>query len=214
MKKYMENNLEIPVKEILPIIQNRIMNTTTYFGIQTWKNPLDAWVYQEIIFQKKPDFIIEIGNFSGGSTLFLAHLLDLMGMVNSRVIGIDISHEKIPNIVRKHPKVFLFEGDACDLFEQIKTQIPLNSEVLIIEDSLHTYKNTLAILRAYSSLVRSGGYFIIEDGICHHGLELGPEPGPYEAVQKFLEENKDFEVDREKESFGITWNPMGYLRRK
>lgn len=210
----MENNLEIPVKEILPIIQNRIMNATTYFGIQTWKNPLDAWVYQEIIFQKKPDFIIEIGNFSGGSTLFLAHLLDLMGMANSKVIGIDISQEKIPDIVRKHPKVSLFEGDACALFEKVKTQIPQGSEVLIIEDSLHTYQNTLAILRTYSSLIRSGGYFIIEDGICHHGLELGPKPGPYEAAQKFLEENTDFEVDRGKESFGITWNPMGYLRRK
>lgn len=210
----MENNLETPLKEILPSIQNRIMNSTTYCGIQTWKNPLDAWVYQEIIFQKKPDFIIEIGNFSGGSTLFLAHLLDLMGLSNSKVIGIDISQEKIPSIVRNHPKVLLFEGDACSLFKEVENLIPKGSEVLVIEDSLHTYKNTLNVLRTYSPLIQSGGYFIVEDGICHHGLDLGPNPGPYEALEKFIEENKDFETDRDKESFGITWNPMGFLRRK
>lgn len=214
MERYMENNLNIPVKEALKVIQNRIMNNTTYFGIQTWKNPLDAWVYQELIFQKRPDFIIEVGNFSGGSTLFLAHLLDLMGMEKSRVIGVDISHENVPSVVREHPKIVLFEGDACELFETIKSNISVGSEVLIIEDSLHTYENTLKVLRTYSPLVKSGGYFIVEDSICHHGLEVGPKPGPYEAVEKFIEENKDFEVDRDKESFGITWNPMGYLRRK
>lgn len=214
MERYMEENLDAPLKEVLSIMQDRIMNQTSYFGIKTWKSPIDAWVYQEIIYQNKPDVIIEIGNFSGGSTLFLAHLLDLMGMDNSQVIGIDISHKNVPDIVKQHSKIKLFEGDACLLFDTIKGEFSQDSKVLVIEDSSHTYDNTLKVLRTYSSLIQSGGYFIVEDGICHHGLDLGPKPGPYEAVEAFIMENKEFEVDRTKESFGITWNPMGYLRKK
>jgi cephalosporin hydroxylase len=58
-----------------------------------------------------------------------------------------------------------------------------------------------------------GGYFIVEDGICHHGLEIGPSPGPYEAVETFVAERSEFEIDRSREAFGITWNPKGYLKR-
>ena len=83
----------------------------------------------------------------------------------------------------------------------------------MIEDSSHTYDNTLAVLHAYAGLVSPGSYFIVEDGICHHGLDLGPFPGPYEAVTEFLRDNSQFVIDRTCESFFITWNPRGYLRR-
>ena len=56
-------------------------------------------------------------------------------------------------------------------------------------------------------------HFIVEDGICHHGLDLGPQPGPYEAVEAFVQANRTFVIDRLKESFGITWNPKGYLKK-
>jgi len=71
----------------------------------------------------------------------------------------------------------------------------------------------LNILRTYSSLVPSGGYFIVEDGICHHGLDTGPNPGPYEAIATFVAEHPEFVSDRDREPFGITWNPTGYLKR-
>ncbi len=85
--------------------------------------------------------------------------------------------------------------------------------VLIIEDSAHTCEITLNILRTYSPLIKPGSYFIVEDGICHHGLDVGPNPGPYEAIEIFANENIDFEIDRSKEDFFITWNPKGYLKR-
>jgi len=69
-------------------------------------------------------------------------------------------------------------------------------------------------LRSYSVLIKPGDYLIVEDSICHHGLSVGPEPGPYEAIETFVNENSDFEIDRSRESFLITWNPKGYLRRR
>jgi len=212
MAPYMEEHLERPLRDILSVMQWRIMTRTTYFGIPTMKNPLDHWVYQELISAEKPDVIIEIGNASGGSTLALAHLCDLMG--HGRIIGLDISHARIPEIVRKHPRVTLIEGPACDSFHAVLAMLRKNDRILVIEDSSHTYENTLNVLRTFCPLIPPGGYFIVEDSICHHGLEEGPIPGPYEAIEAFVKENQQFEIDREKESFFITWNPKGYLRRK
>ena len=55
-------------------------------------------------------------------------------------------------------------------------------------------------------------YFIVEDGICHHGLDIGPSPGPFEAVETFLRENSVLNWST-KENFIITWNPKGYLKK-
>jgi cephalosporin hydroxylase len=211
MTDYMEENLDTPVGRILPVIQEGIMRRTTYFGIAAKKSPMDAWVYQEIIFETRPDVIVEIGNADGGSTLFLAHLCDLLG--KGRVIGLDLSHRTVSEQVKNHPRITLIEMDACEGFEYVERQISKEERTLVIEDSSHAYDNTLNILRRYSGLIRPGDYFIVEDGICHHGLDVGPKPGPYEAVEAFINENKDFEIDRSREHFFITWNPKGYLRR-
>ena len=209
--QYMEEHLDMPLRQVLPIIQDRIRQKTSYFGIKTLKSPIDFWVYQEIIFETKPDLIIEIGNFCGGSTLALAHLFDRIG--HGRVIGIDILHNRVPLLVRQHPRIALIEGDACASFGQVEALIDGAENIMIIEDSSHTFENTLKVLETYSKLVKPGGYFIVEDGICHHGLDLGPDPGPYEAIDAFVAGNPDFEIDRGRESFLITWNPKGYLRR-
>lgn len=212
MAYYMEENLEMPLRKVLSIIQHRIMNQTTYFGVKALKNPFDYWAYQEILFKTKPDVIIEIGNANGGGTLALAHLCDLLD--KGRVIGIDISHKAVPKTVKEHPRITLIGADACQCFEQVESLILEDERVLVIEDSSHTYDNTLNVLHIYSKLIKPGDYFIVEDSICHHGLIEGPKPGPYEAVEKFVDENTDFLIDRSRESFFITWNPKGYLRRK
>ena len=212
MPLHMEEHLDVPLRDVLVIIQERIREKTSYYGIPTRKNPLDAWVYQEIIVEAKPDVIVEVGNMFGGSTLALAHMCDILG--HGKVIGLDITHEKVLDVVRGHSRVTLIEGDACENFPKVKALISPEDRVLVIEDSSHTYENTLNVLRTYSVLISPGNYLIVEDGICHHGLAVGPSPGPYEAIETFIEENSDFEIDREKESFCITWNPKGYLRRK
>lgn len=208
---YLETSLDLPLKEALARMQDRILQRTYYFGVQTFKNPLDYWVYQEIIHALKPDVIVEIGNYYGGSTLALAHLCDLAG--KGKVIGLDIIHDRIPEVVRKHPRIVLIEGDACQLLGQVKRHLKPDDQVLVIEDSSHTYENTLNVMRTYGPLVKPGGYMIVEDGICHHGLDMGPSPGPYEAIETFVRENEDFTIDRGKEDFLLTWNPKGFLKK-
>ena len=88
-----------------------------------------------------------------------------------------------------------------------------DDRIMVIEDSSHTYDNTLKVLRTFSPLIHPGGYFIVEDSICHHGLDVGSDPGPYEAIETFMADNSDFLIDHNRESFFITWNPKGFLRR-
>ena len=207
----MEESLDAPLRQILPVMQDRIVRNTSYFGVPALKNPLDFWIYQELIYQLRPEVIVEVGSRYGGSTLALAHFCDLMGAGD--VIGMDITLELVPDIVRRHARISLIEGDACQSFDKVAAIIGSRKNILVIEDSSHTYENTLNVLRTYHGLVPPGGYFIVEDSICHHGLEVGPKPGPYEAVETFMAENRKFEIDRTREGFLITWNPKGFLRR-
>ena len=208
----LESSLEMPLAELLPVIQKRITQRSTYFGIPTLKSPLDFWIYQEILYDTQPDVLIEIGNHHGGALLAYAHLMDAMG--KGRIIGVDTDQHHIPKAVRAHQRISLVEGDAVESFELLRKQISRTERVLVIEDSSHTYENTLQVLRTYSALLHPDDYFIVEDGICHHGLEVGPNPGPYEAIEAFVLQDKRFEIDREREGFLLTWNPKGYLRRK
>src|SRR4029077_5848104 len=106
-------------------------------------------------------------------------------------------------------RVTLLEGDACALFPRVRELVGDRS-ALVIEDSSHTFDNTLAVLRAFSPLVKPGGYFVVEDGILNHGLDAGPGYGVYEAIEAFVRENPSFVIDRDRESFVITWNPTGF----
>jgi len=208
----MERVLDKPLHEVLSVMQRRIVGGTKYLGVQTLKNPLDFWVYQEIIYECKPHTIIEIGNALGGTLLALAHLCDAMG--DGKVIGVSLGHNCVEERIKNHPRISLVAGDAVKVFPKVRELVPDGAPVLIIEDSSHTYENTLNVLRTYSQLCQSGDYFIVEDGICHHGLKVKPILDPYRAVETFLQQNREFEADRSRESFLVTWNPHGYLRRK
>ncbi len=206
-----EESLLTPLENILPFLQKKITEQSHYFGIRTLKNPLDFWIYQELIFDARPDVIVEIGNYHGGSALALAHLLDQMS--HGRVLAVDVDHSHVPEIVRTHPRITLVTGAALDVYPYVRSLIGKSDSVMVIEDSSHSYDNTLGVLRSYSSLVRQGGWFIVEDGICNHGIPVPFNPGPYEAIETFLIENSDFEADRSREAYVITWNPKGFLRR-
>jgi cephalosporin hydroxylase len=207
---HMESSLNFTLRTVLEMMQARHMERTTYFGIPTFKCPLDWWVYQEIIVKAKPDVIVEIGTYQGGLALSLAHICDHLG--KGRVIAVDIN-PVTTELVKKHPRIQLIVGDACQSFEQINALIKPTDEVLIIEDSAHTFENTLRVLNTYSPLVKVGGYFIVEDGVIGHGLPAIPGMDPYGAITSFLAGNGDFITDRSQESFFITWNPTGYLKR-
>jgi cephalosporin hydroxylase len=179
-------------------------------GKKAKKFPMDAWVFQEIIHEVSPDAIIEIGNLNGGSTLFLAHMLDILG--KGKVLGIDIDHSRIDF---KHHRIKWITGDANSprILTRVRESLKSCEKVMVVEDSSHTYSNTLNVLRNYNSFVSVGSYFIVEDGICKYQFIDGPKPGPYDAVTDFLKENNNFVVDKSREKFIITYNPNGYLKR-
>ena len=202
---------EIKLSTLLKSMQNRILTRSTYRGIPTQKNPVDMWVYFELISRIQPNVIVEIGNYMGGSTLMLSDYMKTIG-IDGHVIAVDICHSRLSSIVTEAKGITRITGDAC---QRISAVEPLckNMRVMVIEDSSHTYDNTLNIMQAYSGLVSIGSYMIIEDTICHHGLSVGPNPGPFEAVSTFIASDNRFMIDRECESFGLTWNPRGFLRR-
>ena len=199
------------MKEVLNKIQGRLMNNSSYWGIKTLKCPLDFWIYNEILHKIRPDLLIEIGNLYGGSALSYAHIFDNLN--NGTVLGIDIDHKYIADEVRVHKRINLIESDATLCIDQVSQFVKEDMKVLVIEDSSHEYDNTLKLLEGYSTFVTRNSYYIVEDTICHHGLDVGPKPGPFEAVHDFMNDNNDFMIDKDCENFGITWNPNGYLKK-
>jgi cephalosporin hydroxylase len=183
-----------------------------YFGVETPRNPLDHWAYQQIIWETKPDLLIEVGVFHGGQTLALAHMFDAMG--HGKVVGIDVDLSGVPQIVKNHPRIELIEAPGAEpsvveLFRKIALS---KARIMVIEDSSHTYDNTLAVLRAYAPIVSVGCYLICEDSVCWHPLQTGPWPGPYEAIGEFIKGRDDFKINRFIEPL-LSWNPKGYLLR-
>ena len=65
---------------------------------------------------------------------------------------------------------------------------------MVIENSSYTFKKMLEFCRLCAGFVRLGGYFIDEDGTCHHGLEEGPNPGSYDSIAALLNEDSRFVV--------------------
>jgi cephalosporin hydroxylase len=184
-----------------------------WMGVKALKNPLDAWIYQEIIYKVKPDVIVEIGSYFGGSTLFFAHMLDLIG--KGVVISIDINRE---NFKVSHERIVSITGNSSssEVVRQV-SNICHGKTVMVIQDGDHHKLQVLKDLRAYWSLVSLNSYLIVEDGIVDlfkPGDSIGSYiDGPLAAVEEFLKENSHFIVDSKCERFIITYNPKGYLKR-
>lgn len=184
---------------------------TRWLGVTIYKNPLDLFIYQEMIHDLKPDVIIECGTKFGGSALFLATMCDIVN--NGRVITIDIEpQENRP----EHKRIQYLEGDVVSsiIIEQLKNLIKNGEKVMVILDDLHTKEHVLEELRIYSKFVTKGNYLIVEDThLNNHPIDPFFGPGPMEAVLDFLKENQGFQIDKSKEKFFMTWNPNGFLKR-
>ena len=184
---------------------------TRWRGVATLKCPLDLWVYQEILNEVKPDWLLETGTCEGGSALFLSDMCDLLG--KGRVVTIDIEHrEGRP----KHPRLEYWHGSSVDakFLEKLRSLIRPEEKVIVFLDSDHSKVHVLNELRAYQGLVSKGSYLVVEDTNIN-GHPVYPEfgPGPMEAVDEFLNENKDFVIDASREKFYMTFNPRGFLKK-
>lgn len=182
-----------------------------YKGIKAIRCPFDYVIYQMIIWEVKPDLIIEIGTNTGGGALYLADLLDLTGQ--GEVHSIDLTIKSSP-AVAAHNRIKLFSGgwEAYDL--ALATGF---ERVLIIEDASHLYEHTAGALEKFHDLVTPGSYFIVEDGIVNElGLEKEYHGGPLKAIREFLPKHPEYVVDRKWcDFFGVnaTFNVKGYLKK-
>jgi len=184
---------------------------THWLGVTAKKCPLDLWNYQEIIFETKPDLIIECGTSLGGGALFLASVCDLVG--KGRVVSVDLEGRTDRP---KHSRITYLLGSSTseEILNKFKEFIGKGSRVMAILDSDHSKQHVLEELRIYSNLVTKGNYLIVEDtNLNGHPVEPGFGPGPMEALEEFLRENKDFSVDKSREKFYLTFNPNGFLRK-
>lgn len=191
--------------------RRKTLENTFFMGIQTLKYPTDLWVLQEIIFETKPDVIIETGTYNGGSALYMAMLCDHLN--NGEVITIDVKeHSNRP----KHSRIHYLTGSSVSdkIVEDVKTRVDGKKNRLVILDSEHMKSHVLKELELYSPFVNVGSYLIVEDTVVN-GHPVMPEfgPGPYEAVEEFLKNHQEFIVDESKEKFFLTQNPNGFLKR-
>jgi predicted O-linked N-acetylglucosamine transferase (SPINDLY family)/cephalosporin hydroxylase len=184
---------------------------TRWMGVPILKCPLDLWIYQEIIFEIKPEIIIECGTFNGGSALFLAHLCDIIGY--GEIVSIDIDERSGRP---QHSRISYWAGSSIseEIIERVRQKVSGLSPVLVILDSDHSANHVIQELRLYSPLVTPGSYLIVEDtNINGHPVAPDFGSGPMEAVKAFLSDNSYFSVSTDCEKFYFTFNPSGYLKR-
>lgn len=197
--------------------EQRIWEKQTWLGVPFWKLPMDALIIQELIFKIKPRYIIETGTGFGGSALFYASIMQLLGY--GQVITIDKIEKKFE---LSNAAQFLFDNRVIkfigsSLNQRIIRQIysvARNQKNMVILDSWHSKEHVLKELELYSNLVPVGSFLIVEDShVNGHPVQWEWGEGPYEAIEEFLKKNNTFVIDKECEKLGITFNPNGFLRR-
>lgn len=185
---------------------------TFWHGVPAWKCPTDLWVYQEMLFEKRPDWVVETGTAHGGSALFLAHVMDSLG--HGQIVSVDIEERRDRP---EHPRVTYLTGSstAPEILDEVRSMVGGGTAIVVL-DSDHSKGHVLDELAAYSGLVPPGGYLVVEDtNVNGHPVLPHFGPGPMEAVEDFLAspDGADFSVDDEKEKLLLTFNPRGFLRR-
>ena len=182
-----------------------------WMGVEALKCPFDLWIYQEILYEIKPDLILETGTARGGTALFLASILD--GLGSGQLVSIDIVRRPEWPV---HSRVTYLTGSSTSvpILDEVRRRVAGASCVMVILDSDHKKDHVLEELRLYSPFVTKGSYLIVEDtNVNGRPVFPGFGPGPGEAVDEFLKKNPAFARDPSRERFFVTFNPGGYLRR-
>ena len=204
----------------------------SWMGVPIIQMPADVMATQEAVWATRPDVIIETGVARGGSVVFLASLLELMGASADRggfVIGVDIdirAHNR--EAIERHPmarRIRLVEGGSVDdaTLETVRALIPPGARVMAVLDSDHSRAHVLAELRAYGPMVTEGCYLVVADTVVGHlSEEEAPKRrsrvlfrgnDPLSARDDYLAETDRFEVDPVLNGkLALSSSPGGYLR--
>ena len=204
-------NLNMTLREWVERYQREVVfENVRYRGVLTWKNVLDLWVYQEIIWETGVDCVIEIGVRHGGTTLWLADTLRTFRGDTSLVVAIDV--ERPATELPSNVKFIHGSSIAPETVAQVR-ELCAGRRTMVMADGNHEADHVLQELRLYTPLVDEGCYFIAEDGIVDVMDWTAYTPGPLVAAHRFTAESDEFLIDRSREKFLLTYAPDGFLRR-
>jgi len=197
----------------------------TWMGRPIIQYPQDMIAMQEIIWDIKPDLIIETGIAHGGSIIYYASILELIG--KGEVLGIDIdirAHNRAE--IESHPmskRITMLEGSAIspEIIEKIKPFLDGKKTVMVCLDSNHTHDHVLSELQLYAPFVTIGSYLVAFDTIVedlpadlYADRPWSVGDNPKTAVWEFLKSNDDFVINNEIDNkLLVSVAPSGYLKR-
>lgn len=195
--------------------------SVTWFGHECWKYPTDMLIYAELVHELRPTTIVETGTYRGGSTLYWAHLLDIIGAPgDGRVVSVDIHDDDDigpdprGHLRPTHPRIVYVKGSSVD--PDVRRQVAdliAPGPTLVILDSDHTAPHVLAELAVYAPVA---DLLIVEDTNLGHEVLPAWGPGPAEAVTEWLAgpDGDRWAPDRNLERLLLTCAPGGFLRRR
>ena len=220
---------------------NKYMYNFDWLGRPIIQTPIDMVAMQELIWEIKPDLIIETGIAHGGSLIMSASMLALLDMCDAiesgatlnpresrrKVLGIDIdirAHNRAA--IEVHPmasRIQMIQGSsiAPEVIEQVHQVAKGYQRILVCLDSNHTHDHVLSELQAYAPLTSKGSYCIVFDTIVEDmpanmfpDRPWGPGNNPKTAVWEYLKTHPEFEIDKSiQHKLLITVAPDGYLKR-
>jgi len=199
----------------------------TWLGRPVIQYPQDLVALQEIIWQVKPDCIVETGVAHGGGTLFLASMLELLGG-DGIVVAVEVELRADNRAaLEAYPlarRIRLIEGSSADdpTAAKVVAAVRGRQRAMVVLDANHTRAHVLRELELYSPLVKKGSYIVVFDTAVEFmpadafpDRPWGPGDNPLTAVREFLARNPRFEVDKQLEdTLLISVAPGGYLRAK
>lgn len=226
----MGNNQEAKdtaLKFMLDTAQHKYTYNFTWLGRPIIQYPQDMVALQELIWQTKPDLIIEMGIAHGGSLIFSASILQLLDN-GGEVLGVDIDirpHNRVE--IEAHPlskKITMIEGSSIEAstIQKVHDHAKGKKNIMVILDSNHTHDHVLQELEAYASLVTKDNYLIVFDTAVEDVPEdydwgirtWGKGNNPKTAVWEFLKTHNEFEIDKSIDNkLLISVAPDGYLKR-
>jgi len=221
-------NLKKSIEILTLFDKNYYSYIWSWLGMPIIQQPSEILVNQEIIFNYKPDVVIESGVARGGSVIFYSSILNFLKK-KYQVIGVDIGlrdHNRKAIFSHKMSKnIKIFDGSSIDIkiFQKIQ-KICKNKKVIVILDSDHSKKHVLEELNLYSQLIKKNGYIVVADTILgflnkkqtptkvSKILYRGNEP--YSALKEFLKKNKNFVIDKKLNGkLLISQNFNGYIKK-
>lgn len=197
----------------------------SWLGRPIIQYPQDLMAMQEIIFKVQPDLIIETGIAHGGSIIFYASMLELIGG-DGTVVGVDIDIRKHNRDEIEQHRMFkrikLIEGSSIseETIEKVRLETEGKKRIMVVLDSMHTHEHVLAELNLYSQFVTPGSYLAVFDTIVED-LPEGSSPNrpwekgnnPKTAVWEFIKKNKRFVIDEEYDKkLALSCTHNGYLK--